>query len=99
MKTRWKPDTARKSAEHVKNWIDPVTGSTPIKDIKLSHVKKIRANLAAKKRSPRHQQYVFRTFSMVWDAARDDGIVNVPSPTKSKSFKLPKVDNERQRYS
>jgi integrase len=97
-KTRWKPDTARKANEHVKNWIDPVTGSTPMKDIKLSHVKKIRANLAAKKRSPRQQQYVFRTFSMVWDAARDDGLVTIPSPTKSKSFKLPKVDNERQRY-
>jgi integrase len=96
--TRWKPETARKAKEHVKNWIDPVTGSTPMLSIKLSHVKKIRANLAKGKRSSRTQQYVFRTFAMVWDAARDEGLVKGPSPTKSRSFRLPKVDNERQRY-
>lgn len=96
--TRWKPETARKSEEHVKNWIDPVTGSTPMKEIKLSHVKKIRSNLAREGRTPRTQQYVFRTFAMVWDAARDEGLVKGPSPTKTKSFRLPKVDNERQRY-
>ena len=96
--TRWKPETARKAEEHVKNWIDPVTGSTPMRDIKLSHVKKIRANLAKEGRTPRTQQYVFRTFAMVWDAARDEGLVNGPAPTKSQSFRLPKVDNERQRY-
>ena len=96
--TRWKPDTARKAEEHVNNWIDPVTGSTPMKEINLSHIKKIRANLARDGRTPRTQQYVFRTFAMVWDAARDEGLVNGSSPTKSRSFRLPKVDNERQRY-
>ena len=96
--TRWKPETARKAKEHVTNWINPVTGETPLKEIGLQHVQKIRASLAAKKRSPRHQQYVFRTFAMVWDAARDHGLVDGPSPTKSKSFRLPKIDNERQRY-
>ena len=96
--TRWKPETARKAKEHVNNWIAPVTGTTPFGEIKLSHVKKIRANLAKDGRTPRTQQYVFRTFAMVWDAARDDGLVNGPSPTKSRSFRLPKVDNERQRY-
>lgn len=69
-----------------------------MRDIKLSHIKKIRANLAKEGRSPRTQQYVFRTFAMVWDAARDEGLVKGPAPTKSKSFRLPKVDNERQRY-
>ena len=43
--TRWKSETARKAEEHVNNWIDPVTGSIPMRDIKLSHVKKIRATL------------------------------------------------------
>jgi integrase len=43
-------------------------------------------------------QYVFRTFSMVWNAAMDHGIVTVPCPTKFTSFRLPKVDNEKQRY-
>ena len=97
-KTRWKPETARKAEEHVKNWIDPVTGSIPMREIGLEHVIKIRADMANAGRSPRMQQYVFRTFSMVWDAALDHGLVSAPSPTKSKSFRLPKVDNERQRY-
>jgi integrase len=96
--TRWTSETARKSREHVKNWIDPVTRDTPIKEIDLAHVNKIRAALAKKNSSPRQQQYVFRTFAMVWDAAMDYGLVDGPSPTKSKSFKLPKVDNERLRY-
>lgn len=96
--TRWAAETARKAGEHVKNWIDPVTGTTPMREIGLTHAKKIRAAMAKNNSSPRHQQYVFRTFSMVWDAARDHGLVNGPCPTKSPSFRLPKVDNERQRY-
>lgn len=35
---------------------------------------------------------------MVWNSAIDHGILNTPCPTKSPSFRLPKVDNERQRY-
>jgi integrase len=35
---------------------------------------------------------------MVWNAALDHGLVGGPCPTKSQSFRLPKVDNERQRY-
>jgi integrase len=97
-KNRWKTETARKADEHVVNWIDPVTGATPMHKIGLEHVKKIRANLTKKERSPRTQQYVFRTFAMVWDAAADLGLVNGPSPTKTMSFRLQKVDNERQRY-
>ena len=96
--TRWTPETARKAREHVINWIHPVTGDTPIREIGLTHAKKIRSTLARKDRSPRQQQYVFRTFAMVWEAARDHGLVKKSSPTKSKSFRLPKVDNERQRY-
>jgi integrase len=96
--TRWTSETARKAGEHVNNWIDPVTGDTPIREIGLAHINKIRAALVKKKSSPRQQQYVFRHFAMVWGAARDYGLVDGPSPTKLKSFKLPKVDNERLRY-
>ncbi|KJS28971.1 MAG: hypothetical protein VR64_22250 [Desulfatitalea sp. BRH_c12] len=97
-KTRWKPETTRKAEEHVKNWIDPVTGATPMREIGLTQVNRIRGKLADAGRSARMQQYVFRTFAMVWNAALDHGLVDGPSPTKSGSFRLPKVDNERQRY-
>jgi len=97
-KTRWKPETARKAEEHVKNWINPIVGEIPLREIALSHVNRVRAKLAGAGRSPRMQQYVFRTFTMIWNAALDHGLVNGPCPTKSGSFRLPKVDNERQRY-
>ena len=97
-KTRWKPETTRKAEEHVKNWIDPVTGTLPMREIDLSHTNRIKTKLSAAQRSPRTQQYVFRTLTMVWNAALDHGLVNAPCPTKSQSFRLPKVDNERQRY-
>jgi integrase len=125
-KAGWSNETARKAEEHVRNWIHPVTGDTPMRELDLSHVQKIKANLATapfpqkkkkssksgklkKKpvksekgnragRSARQMQYVFRTFSQVWNVARDMGIVDKPSPTAAKSFKLPNVDNERQRY-
>jgi integrase len=69
-----------------------------MRDLGLAHVNRIKANLAAAERSPRMQQYVFRTFSQVWNAAFDHGFVKAPCPTKNHSFRLPKVDNEKQRY-
>lgn len=96
--TRWKPETARRARNHVELFIDPVTGATPIRELTLVHVNRIRAALVDAKRTARTQQYVFRTFAMVWGAAADHGLVDSPCPTKSLSFRLPKVDNERQRY-
>ena len=95
---RWKAQTTKKAEQHVKNWIDPVTSDTPMRELSLAHANRIKSDLNAAGRSPRMQQYVFRTFSMVWNAALDHGYVNGPCPTKSASFRLPKVDNERQRY-
>jgi integrase len=97
-RTRWKKQTTDKAIQHVNNWIDPVTGKTPIRDIDLIHINKVKTNLADAGRSPRTQQYVFRTFSMIWAAAFDHNYVAKPCPTKTQSFRLPKVDNERQRY-
>lgn len=97
-RTRWKPETTRKAEEHVKNWIDPATGNTPFREIGLAHVNRIKSRLSADGKSARTLQYVFRTFAMVWNAAADHGLVSGPCPTKSQSFRLPKVDNEKQRY-
>jgi integrase len=96
--TRWKSETTRKAKEHVKSWIDPVTGEKPMRELALADVNRIKSKLASAGRAPRMQQYVFRTFCMVWNAAIDHGLVSGPCPTKSASFRLPKVDNERQRY-
>lgn len=93
-----KPETARKEREHVKNWIHPVTRDVPLRELALPHIKKIRANLVRAGRSPRTQQYVFRTFSTVWNSARDAGLVQGQCPTKNRSFRLEKINNERERF-
>lgn len=96
--TRWKPETLRKTKEHVKNWIDPVTKSTPFRELSIVHANRIKSNLSAAGSSPRTMQYVFRNFAMIWDTAADYGYTDKICPTKLKSFRLPKVDNERKRY-
>ncbi len=95
---RWTGETARKAKSHVDVWINPVTGDAPLREIGLPHINRIKAALSTAGKSPRTMQYVFRTFSMVWNAAADHGVVTGPCPTKNGSFRLPKVDNERQRY-
>lgn len=95
---RWKPETLRKAREHVKNWIAPVCGELPMRELSIVHANRIKSNLSAAGSSPRQMQYVFRTFAMVWGAAIDYGYVNAQCPTKSASFRLPKVDNERKKY-
>ncbi len=96
--TRLKPSTVRSSKGHVVNWIDPVTGKTPLRELAVADVQRIRSALAQKGRTPRTQQYVLMTFQLVWNAALDLEVVDKASPTKAKSTKPPKVDNERQRF-
>lgn len=94
----WKPETGRKHEEHCKTWLYPHMGETPLREITIQHVNKVKAALHKAERAPRTMQAVFRTFSMIWNAARDAGVVEGKCPTGLKSFKLPKVDNEKQRY-
>lgn len=97
-KTRWKPETAVKAVQHVEKWIHPVTKDTPFGELNISHADKILANMHEAGRSPRMMQYVFRTFSMVWNAARDRELVSGRCPTKMDTFRLPKIDNAKERY-
>lgn len=96
--TRLKPDTCRKHVEHVRNWIHPVTGDTPLRALALADVQRLRGSMARKGRSARTQQFCLMTFQLVWNAALEAGVVDKPSPTKLKSAKPPKVDNERLRF-
>lgn len=91
-----KAESARKMEEHMRNWIAPAMGLIPMRDIRQFHLEKLRANLAASKRSPRTMQYIFSTLRRVWNKARDKGFPLGPSPTKV--LDLPRVSNERQRY-
>ncbi|MFH1913673.1 MAG: tyrosine-type recombinase/integrase [Pseudomonadota bacterium] len=96
--TRLAPATIRSNAGHVRNWIAPITGDIPMRELGVAEVQRIRSALAKKGRSSRSQQYVLMTFQLVWNMALDLQIVDRPSPTKAKSTKPPKIDNERQRF-
>lgn len=93
-----KPETVRKEREHVKNWIAPAVKDVPMRELTLGHMKKIRAAMVKAGRSARMQQYVFQTFSVVWRSAQDAGLVEGPAPNKSRSFRLEKINNERERF-
>jgi integrase len=89
-------DAARKGQEHFKNWIKPVIGDTPLKDVKPFGIEKIKKNLMDAKRSPRTLEYVFATIRQAWNMARRDGLVMGESPTGE--VKRPKADNKRVRF-
>ena len=56
-----KKETTRKAKEHFKNWIDPVIGKTPLKDVKSFAIEKIKKNILTAGKAPRSLQYVFAT--------------------------------------
>ncbi|MGA3282677.1 MAG: hypothetical protein ABSD50_17060, partial [Smithella sp.] len=51
-----KKGTSRKEAEHFKNWIQPVIGKMPFKEIKPFTIEKIKKNILADGKSPRSLQ-------------------------------------------
>jgi len=91
-----KKETTRKEAEHFKNWIGPVIGKTPLKDVKPFAIEKIKKNVLGAGKTPRTLQYIFATIRQTWNMARRDGLVLVDSPTKQ--VKVPKIDNRRIRF-
>jgi integrase len=91
-----KEGTTRKGEEHFKNWIEPVIGNIPLKDIKPFAIEKIKKNILGAGKTPRTLQYVLATVRQAWNMARRDGRIVSDSPTKN--IKIPKVDNRRVRF-
>ena len=91
-----KKGTTRKGEEHFKNWIEPVIGNTPIKDVKPFAIEKIKKNVLGAGKAPRTLQYIFATIRQAWNTARRDGLVSGDTPTRN--VKVPKVDNRRVRF-
>ncbi|MDP2853310.1 MAG: site-specific integrase [Smithellaceae bacterium] len=91
-----KKETTRKAREHFKNWLEPVIGNIPLKDVKPFTLEKIKKNILDAGKSPRTLQYVLATFRQVWNMARRDGLVSGDTPTRA--INKPKVDNRRVRF-
>jgi integrase len=88
--------TAHKEKEHFNNWLKPILGHLPLKDIKPFIIEKLKKKMIDAGRSPRTIQHVFSTFRLIWNMARREGVIAGVSPTCS--VKVPKFDNRRQRF-
>lgn len=81
---------------HFRLWIAPVIGSKPLKGVAPLDIERIKKRLQDKDKAPRTIQYVLATVRQMWNVARRDGLVSGDSPTRS--VKVPKFDNRRQRF-
>ena len=85
-----------KETGHAENWIFPVVGNFPLKTVSSFHIEQIKKSLLDAEKTPRTIQYCLATFRQVWNHARRAGIVSGDSPTRN--VKIPKFDNQRQRF-
>ena len=85
-----------KETGHAENWIFPVVGNIPLKIVSSFHIERIKKSLLDAGKTPRTIQYCLATFRQVWNHARRAGIVAGDSPTRN--VKIPKFDNQRQRF-
>lgn len=87
-------------AEHYlyTGWIKPVVGQMRLLDIRPLHLRKLRDSMAKAGRAPASIKYAFAVFQQVWNMARADGYVQGDSPSKDKTCKLAKFDNQKVRY-
>ncbi len=89
-------DTWIKEFQHGKNWIFPIIGNVPLKDVSSFHIERIKKSMLDAGRRARTIQYCFATIRQTWNHARRIGLVTGDSPTRN--VKIPKFDNKRQRY-
>jgi site-specific recombinase XerD len=94
--TSKKPESHKKENQHFKLWIHPILGNLPLKEITAFAIEKVKKKLLDTGKSPRSIQYVLATIRQVWNQARRDRFVMGDSPTKQ--VKIPKFDNQRQRF-
>ena len=95
-KTSKKFETYRKEDELFNNWINPVIGKLPCRDISPFHIEKIKKNMLDAGRAPRTIQYCLAVIRQIWNTAKNHGLVLNESPTKQ--VKIPTINNERQRF-
>jgi integrase len=95
-KTSKNPSSFSHEETHFRLWLNPVIGKLPLAKISQFDIERVKKRLLSEKKAPRTIQYVMATFRQVWNLARSSGIVQCDSPTKS--VKIGKFDNRRQRF-
>lgn len=80
---------------HYENWIKPIIGDIPIREVSAFALERIRKQLVTKKRTIRTQQAVLATCRQVFNLAIRLQMIE-SSPTRQ--IRLPRSDNRRQRH-
>lgn len=80
---------------HYKNWIKPIIGDTPIREVSAFALERIKKKLIAKKRTTRTQQAVLATCRQVFNLALRLQMIET---NPIRQIRLPRSDNRRQRY-
>ena len=78
-------------------WIEPSLGKMPFKMIKPLHIRGVKKRMTDAKKSTATIKYAYAVISQVWNHACSDGYISGDSPTKDKTVKLGRLNNERQK--
>jgi len=81
-----------------KLWVDPTIGNLPLKAIAPIHLEKIKKAMTDAGRSPRSIAYVLSLIRQVYNFSRRHGLYDGAWPGADKAVKIPKKDNQRQRF-
>lgn len=79
-----------------KNWIEPVIGNKPLKNIVPFNLEKIKRDMAKTSKSPRTIEYVLAIIRQTFNYAKNNNMFAGDSPTSK--VKVPRVDNKRTRF-
>ncbi|MDD5525391.1 MAG: tyrosine-type recombinase/integrase [Smithella sp.] len=78
------------------NYILPVMGTLPMRDIAPFHLEKIKRDMAAKRQSPRSIEYCLAVIRQIFNTAKRLGMFIGDNP--ANNVKFPKPDNGRMRF-
>lgn len=91
-----KSGTCKKEAALCNKWVMPTIKGLPLKEINPLSLERVKKRLLTAGKSPKTIQHIFAIVRQTWNLAKREGFVIGDSPTKQ--VKLPKIDNERQRF-
>ena len=95
-KQRKKPKTIQTEKSHKRDWLAPVFGGKPMRDITGGDLQQVKDRLFAEERSPRTIQHSLAVFRLVWNHAKKRGFVRSECPTAN--INMPRVNNARSRF-
>ena len=79
-----------------RQWIGPIIGSVPLKDVSPFHLERIKKDMADAGRAPRTIHYALCVVRQVFNFAREHDLTSCLSPTSK--VKPPRTDNRRLRF-